>query len=851
MYQAAYYQRNKNLITIWDDTAGMIQIPYKKYAYRKNSMGKHISLDGVKLEKVHEWDDSDIQRNLIYESDINPITRTLIDMYHETDDVSTNHRELFIDIEVSTVNGYADAKDPWQPMTSIAFYDAVGKRYVAIIVDAQRKLKPYTDSNLILEIVPTETDLITKFLTYYLEIRPTIITGWNIDKFDIPYMYNRMTRVVGSQYANTLSPINEVVYNERIEQYLIAGVNSLDYMRLYKTFTYSEEPSYSLEAISRKELKKGKIQFKGTLDHLYATDPEKFVKYNVNDVELVVELDAKLKFLDLARGICHKGHVPYEDIYFTTRYLDGACLTYMKRLGVIAPNRKKHNFTDTEQSNEFAGAFVKDPIPGLYEWVFDEDLSSLYPSIIRTLNISPETKIGRFKNWDVIKDKFIANIPDSTNAILVKAKGSDTESIPVSELRKWLEQNTYSVSAIGVVYNNKQAGLVPAILETWMNEREENRALAKKYGKEGNTKLANFFDARQLTLKIINNSLYGALGAPGFRFHDVDNAESITSCGQAVIKSCMNISNKWYNKRLNTKNIDYVLYVDTDSLFSSAKPFIEQLETKLNIQCSKQQCADITQKVSVELEKHINDSFSEFALNNFNSKKHFLSIKQEYVAESAFWIAKKRYAQKILMEKGVYIKDMTNGEKEWKLDVKGMDVVRSNFPKAFREFMTGILIDILNKEHKEIIDTKVIELRDSLPDKNLLDIMFPTGVKDIEKHKIKTGQVFNSYSKGTPVHVKSAINYNDLMDYFNITGQPIVSGDKIKWTYLKQNFLGLDSCALKGFEDNEKIVKFIEDNIDYESVFESSLENKLSDFYKALKWGAIPRNNTLSDFFSF
>ena len=856
MYQNICYQRSKNIVHVFDDKNGHLQFPYKKYAYKKNAHGRFVALDGSKLDKVTDWDESDVQRGLIYESDINPETRTLIDLYYETDDPSVGHRELFIDIEVSTEGGFSSAEEAWQPLTSIAFHDRVGKQSVAIIVDSERKLKPFTDSNLTLEVVQTEYELINKFLSYYLEIRPTIITGWNIDFFDIPYLYNRISHIAGKQYADTLSPINEVIYLKHRNRYRLMGVSCLDYMALYKLFTYSEESSYSLEAISRKELGKGKIEYEGSLDNLYKTDPEKFVEYNVNDVTLVLELEQKLKFLELARGICHKGHVPYEDVYFTTRYLDGACITYMKRLGIVAPNRKvKDHSADAdgaELSNDFAGAFVKDPIPGVYEWVFDEDMASLYPSIIRTLNISPETKVGRVENWDQVKNDFWNDT--SSNASAKIKSGSKHVLIPIHEFRQWLIDNKFTVSSIGVVYDYSKAGLIPSILEAWMNEREEYRGLAKKYGKEGNSEMRTFFDGRQLTMKIVNNSLYGALGAPGFRFHDLDNAESITLTGQQVIRHAMMKGNEWFTKQTGVDK-EYVIYVDTDSNYFSAKPIIDLMETKIGKTMTRQEKIDITYKTSQVVEKYINDSWNAFCKHYLNSDKHFLNIKQEYVSESGLWIAKKRYAQKIISEKGVLISELTNGAKEWKLDVKGMDVVRSNFPKAFREFMSGVLIDILNISEKKKIDDKVLAFREDMKSKPMFDIMFPTGVKELSKYKTKKakGQVFGDRIKGTPVHVKSALNYNDLVEYFKVTKthQSIKDGEKIKWTYLKNNPLGLDTVGIKGFEDPEEIIKFIETYIDYDKIFTSSLENKLGDFYSALNWGVIPKNDNMSDFFSF
>ena len=857
MYQGIAFEKTKNLVHIWDDEKGHFTLPYKKYAYRKNNNGKYVALDGNRVEKVYDWDDSDIQRGLIYESDIGPETRTLIDLYYESDDISKGHREMYLDIEVATEGGFSDTEEVWQPLTSISFYDRAGDQYVAILVDPDNKVKSKVSDKLILESVKTERELIQKFLNHYASVAPTIITGWNIEFFDIPYLYNRIRKVLGTKEADRLSPINDVIWLKHRNRYKLQGVACLDYMALYKNFTYSEESSYSLEAISQKELGKGKIQYEGTLDHLYQTDIDKFIEYNINDVRLVYELDLKLQFLDQARGVCHKGHVSYDDIYFTTRYLDGACLTYMKRLGIVAPNRKNRIpatvGVDGEEShsNDFAGAFVMDPKPGVYKWIFDEDMASLYPSIIRTLNISPETKIGRVENWDMVKGAFLAN---QDNSLSVKLKsGIKQLSFSVTEFRKYLVDNKYTVSAIGVVYDSQKPGIIPSILETWMAEREEFRALAKKYGKEGNMELAKFFDAKQLTAKIINNSLYGGLGAPGFRFHDLDNAESITLTGQSVIKHAMSKGNEWFIKQTGVDK-QYVIYVDTDSNYFSAEPIIELMEKKLGKTMSREEKIDITYKTSQVVEKFINDSFTPYAKHVLNSDKHFLTIKQEYVSESGIWIAKKRYAQKIISEKGVLISDLTKGAKGWKLDVKGMDVIRSNFPKAFREFMSGILIDILNLVDRKVIDDKVLAFREDMKQKDMIDIMFPTGVKELSKYQIKkdAGQMFADRVKATPAHVKAALVYNDLLDYFKITSaQPIGNGEKIKWTYLKSNPYGIDGIALKGFEDPEKIVKIVEEYIDYDKIFRSSLENKLQDFYNALSYGKVPVNDTLNSFFSF
>ena len=858
MYKNIYYDKNTNTVHLWTDDRGYIKSVYKRYGYKKSSTGKYFTLDNTRVEKVTSWSKEDELKGLMYESDIRPEVRTLIDMYGDSDDISTNHQEMFLDIEVSSEGGYATPENVKNPITAISFCMRAEKIYYTLLLDIEKRITNTSKDNLQLFRFDTEEELLEAFLALYTEKAPSILTGWNIDFYDIPYLYRRIGKVLGPVYANILSPINIVEFDERGGRFKIAGVSCLDYLGLYKLYTYSEEVSYSLEAISQKELGKGKIIYEGTLDHLFKTDIQKFIEYNINDVQLVMELDDKLQFIHLAKGVAHKGHVPYEDVYKTTRYLDGACLVYMKRLGIIAPNIKRTKRVEVEdedsEGGDFEGAYVKDPIPGRYEWIYDVDMGSLYPSIIRTLNISPETKIGRITNWDEVQDYFVgknAIMNDSMAAskcIILNNKNSD---ILIKDFRNWLISNNYTVSSIGVLYDKNRPGIIPSILKTWMEERDDNRALAKKYGQEGDMVKRLFYDGRQLTMKIINNSLYGALGNAGFRFYDLDNAESTTLTGQSILKNHVEIKiNEWYYNTLGIQK-DNVIYVDTDSSFVSAIPVIEYMENKLGNKMSYDEKANATFKTAMAVEKYINDSFTEYTIHHHNTNDHVLNIKQEYVAEAGFWIAKKRYAQKIVMEKGVSIEAMTKGKKKWKLDVKGMDVVRSNFPKAFREFMSNMLVNILDGESKNFLDDKVLKFREAIKTSNILDIMLPTGIKELSKYGFDTKNPFVRY-KGTTAHAKAALNYNALLIKNNIISkQPISDGTKIKWAYLKANPMNLESIALTGFEDPKEIVDYVEQYIDRERIFESALENKLQAFYDAMNYGAVPVNNNLGDFFGF
>lgn len=827
MYQAVAYHKNSNTVHIWDDKKGHLKIKYKPYAYRKSSYGKHVALDGQRVDKVFDFDKDD---KGLYESDINPETRTLIDMYTDSDESSVGHRILTIDIEVDIADGFPTPDTAEHEITSIAIFDHAGNNRYVWILDKTGVVESTVKNNVEIISCCDEYTLLSKFMSTYYEIQPTIITGWNIDFFDIPYLYNRLVKVLGENMARTMSPIKDVIWLKHRNRYRISGVSCLDYMALYKNFTYSQESSYSLEAISQKELGKGKIKYDGSLDDLLKRDIQAYIDYNMNDVDLVVELDQKMKLIDLARGICHKGHVPYEDFLFATRYLDGAAVTYLNRLNIVAPNRQPRN---SDEPLDLLGAYVKAPNPGRYKWVYDLDLTSLYPSIIMTLGISPETKVTKIENFD--GHKFVKNqathLTDGWN-------GWET----TEDLQKYLNDNQYSIAANGVIYDTKIKGFLPSILDKWFNERVEYKNLRKKYEKEGDDDKAEYYDRMQLVTKILLNSFYGVLGNPGFRFFDPDNATAITSTGQQLIKFTADIGNQYYTKELQEKK-DYCIYTDTDSTFFSSLPIIKKRYPDFDITDEKWM-ADKTIEVADEVQAFINQSYNIYAKRFHNVSEHRFDIKQENVAKAGLWIAKKRYAQWIINIEGHTVS---------KLDVKGLDVVRSSFPTSFRKFMAEALEDILNDIDKITLDEKILNFKEEMKTLPLIDVMFPIGVKNVTNFTRKGDKPFMPRMKGTPVHVKSALNYNDMLRHLGLERkyQGIINGEKIKWTYLKANSMGLDTMALKGFEDPEPIDKFVTEYIDYEKVFDSAFANKLGDFYSAMNWGSIPKNNNLGKFFSF
>ena len=835
MYQNIFYESRKNKVHIWDDKSGHVVIPYKRYAYVKDNYGTHVSLYGDRLKKTYKWDKT---VEGLHESDINPETRTLIDMYTNSDEPSTGHRIMIIDIEVEVTEGFPSPRKAENKITSIAIHDSETDQYFCYVLDEKNKLEPDDwGKNVTVETFDKEFALLQKFYAKYLEIRPTIITGWNVDGFDIPYLYNRSQQVVGKNVADCLSPISSVYWNKYRERFMIAGVSCLDYLMLYKNFTFSSKPSYRLDEIGKSEVGTAKISYDGTLNDLYENHLNDFVKYNIHDVRIVKKLDDKLDFIDVARGICHVGHVPYEDIVYDSRFLEGAILVYLKKLGVVSPNKPPRD--DVKKDGKFTGAYVQDPQKGRHDWVYDLDITSMYPSIIMSLNVSPETKIGKIEGWN--PQEFIKG-KNKTYSVHMngKKKGQLTEV----ELKDFFDKNQVSISDNGIIYRTDKQGLIPTLLSDWFDKRKEYRKLAKKFGDAGDEDQYGYFNRRQHIQKIVLNSMYGVLGLPVFRFYDLDNAEATTKTGQALIKFTKKIGNHFYNKELGTEK-DYCIYIDTDSVFYSAVPLIEHRFPNQNL--SDVMKTQRINEIATEVQKYLNDSYHYFAKKFCNLDVHRFEIKQEIVAKAGLFIVKKRYGMKIISDNGVQVN---------KTMVKGLDTVRSNFAPLFRKLLSDVLDDILGSVPKDKIDHRITRFKKNMKYNQLDDISSPTGVKGIwkymEKKDKENSSVFSTFKKGTPVHVKAAIAYNDLVRYFKQDNkyQFINNGDKIRWVYLKNNTLGLNAVAYKGHEDPPEIMEFINKNIDHDKIYGQSLTKKLQMFYDCLDWGKpVDEEQSIERFF--
>ena len=838
MYQNIYYQREKNLIHLWDSKRGYMAYPYTRYAYERAERGEFKSIYGDKLTKIYKFKGDDPN---LFESDVPETTRALVDMYSDSDDVSDGHVILTYDIECEMTSGIPDPLEATNELTSIALHDSATKQAWVLVMDKEGKMVEKTTDKCIVFPFRDERDMLMKYLELYEMINPSIVTGWNIDFFDTPMLYNRIKRLLGEKQANRLSPIGQCFWSPYRKRYFMAGVSYLDYITLYKNYNFGELPNYRLDTIAQKELGRGKIEYQGNLDQLFSEDIEKFIEYNLVDVELVVGFEEKLQFIDLCRGICHVGHVPYEDFVYSSKYLEGALLTYLRRGGLVAPNkpadrREKMEALKANKQEKFIGAYVKAPIVGKYDWIYDLDLTSLYPSIIMSINISPETKIGKIQEWDV--QKYLNKEVDTYYI--------DDDTITKENLKEYLDKSKFSVASNGVLYRTDEVGCIPGILDLWFKKRVQYKDEMVKYGKAGDNEKYAFYHKRQLVQKILLNSLYGVLGLPAFRFYDVDNATAVTTTGQTVIKSTADMANIKYNKELGTPDLDSNIYIDTDSVFFSAVPLMDKRFPNWKDE-EQNTIAGYVNDIASEMQDYLNDFYDIMSKKIFNVDvdKHRLEIKMENVAKAGLWIAKKRYAQWIISDNGVPCD---------KLDVKGLDVKRSSFPKAFQECMGKVLIDILKGVGEEELTKYVLDFKKNMENRPNSEIAKNTAVKNLKKYMPKGKRVPFTTMKGTPAHVKAAIAYNDLITHFKVPFKygPMVNGDKVKWVYLKDNPLGLDGLAFTGYNDPPEIEKFIETYIDRNKIFERELRFKLQDFYDAIGWGEmISEQKTAEKFFTF
>jgi DNA polymerase elongation subunit (family B) len=557
MYKKAFARRiggNKHLIHLWTDE-GYEKVEWTNFAYKECSEADadYVGLNGEPLRKTSKWgpDDSGLHFH-----DMKAYQKFLIEKYGTNDEPSTTHRELFFDIETEM----GDALTPEyiqnapKKVTSIAWYDKQVDEWGILILDTKNQLEHTKFKNKEITPVKTESDLLAKFLEKFREIDPDIIVGYNSDYFDIPYLYYRMCNVLGEDWARHLSPIGYVRETPWFkDQYIqIAGVESLDYIRLHKKFSWKDEPSWKLDAIGEKYAGINKVEYEGNLDSLFENDINKFIQYNFVDVEILVELDKKLEYLALTKNLSHKGKHNYQEVYANTNTQDGAISAYLLSKNIIPPAKDR----DLKAEKGYAGGYLFCPKAGIYNYMFDEDLTSLYPSIIMSLNIGKETLKARIIDADDRNNRLGLNdlkAKDPSSTVIIKNHKGKRAEVTISNLLKFIDSNQFTISANGTMFATNRQSVLSTILAKWFGERVLYKGKMKKAYQAKDKEAGAKYHLLQYTMKILLNSLYGATALPSFRYGNVNLSKAITLSGQRIIQESALIANKKMNEEI--KNV--------------------------------------------------------------------------------------------------------------------------------------------------------------------------------------------------------------------------------------------------------------------------------------------------------
>jgi len=824
----------------WDQDGKRVALDttYEPYIYLEtNNHPDCTSIFNTKLKKKRFKNQAERARYLkdnkivrVFEN-LNIQQQFLIDNFweHNEKDNFTQHpiRVLFIDIETYSPDEFPKPEDPTHPINIITVYDTVKKKFITWGLKAYHKA---LDNGLYI-YCKTEKDLLTKFLSFFTSDYPDILSGWNSEFFDVPYIINRITRILGEDETKKLSPVGYIrpimfkgKFGREQVHWHIEGVSCVDYLDIYKRFCPTLRESYKLDAIGEIELGENKIDYGDTnLTSLADDNWELFVEYNIQDVNLLVRLEEKLQYLELLRMIAYAGLTTFEGALGSLSVITGLCAIRARTRDQRIPTFNKEVHSDEQN----AGAYVGEPLKGFQENIVSFDANSLYPNVMITLNLSPETKVG------VITEK-------TDKEITIQHVNGQEFKLTPQHFIDFIKKEKIAISKAKVLFTQKEKGIIPETVDHYYKKRVEIKRQLKLLKKKIITLEKGSDEYKQLkrqidnlnitqhTIKILINTIYGYFGNKHSPLGDDQLAESITLTGQAVIKESNRLLEEYVKSKTGMTDEDIlkntpIIYNDTDSSYISIKSIVEK--TGLRMLDSKGKVTPEYYKEVQDIEDYLNKNIKVWGQTALGSIDCRLNFKREAIADTGIFLQKKRYVLRVLDEEGIPCS---------KFKYTGVEVVRTTMPAPIKPYVKKIIETMLLT--KDLGQTNKIfnETYEIFKNLKIEDISFVMGIKGYEKYSAMCDGF--KTAKHMPIHVKAAYFYNILLDRFN-TGkkyEKISSGDKVRYFYAKQpNKFGINTIGYK-YTFPKEFSDTFEPN--HEMMFEKIIFSVIERFYEAVNW---------------